>query len=127
MPSTKKRSATVTDASKKGKASKAPKRVKTFSLQLSTDELTHIRDIMSVILPPDGSTRLSESLAVSEKRQMTESKLWQKVVELCLDAKLPVGDEAPDFFVGVSGPLVLGVFQLDQGEQSTDEATEEDE
>jgi hypothetical protein len=106
MPSTKKRSATVTDASKKGKASKAPKRVKTFSLQLSTDELTHIRDIMSVILPPDGSTRLSESLAVSEKRQMTESKLWQKVVELCLDAKLPVGDEAPDFFVGVTCPTL---------------------
>lgn len=127
MPSPKRRHVATQDESKKGKASKAPKRVKTFSLQLSTEELAHIRDIMSVILPPDGSTRLSESLAINEKRQMTESKLWQKVVDLCLSAKLPVGDEAPDFFVGVSGPLVLGVFQLDQGEQPTDEAEEEDE
>ena len=91
-----------------------PKRVKTFELQLTAEELLHIRDMMSIILPPDGSVRLSETLAATEKRQLSESKLWSKVVGLCMDADLPVGDAAPDFFVGMTGPLVLGVFQLDK-------------
>src|SRR5437868_2704044 len=97
-----------------GQADPEPKRVKTFSLTLTAEELLHVRDMMSVILPPDGSVRLSESLAASEKRPVTESKLWSKIVNLCMEAELPVGDSAPDFFVGMTGPLVLGIFQLDK-------------
>lgn len=95
-----------------------PKRVKTFELQLTAEELLHIRDMMSIILPPDGSVRLSETLASAEKRQLSESKLWSKIVSLCIEADLPVGDAAPDFFVGMTGPLVLGVFQLDKNATS---------
>lgn len=128
MPSPRKRRATAPDESKKTGVPKTPKRVKTFSLRLSTEELTHVRDMMSVILPPDGGTRLSQSLAVSENRQMTETKLWDKIVSLCIDAGVPVGDEAPDFFVGVSGPLQLGVFQLENGdEEPVDPLAEEEE
>lgn len=110
MPQTKKkRTSRIPDA-----PDSVPKRIKTFDLQLTSEELLHVRDMMSVILPPDGSVRLSESLAVSEKRQLSESKLWAKIVALCIEAELPVGDEAPDFFVGMTGPLALSVFQLDK-------------
>lgn len=123
MPSPKKKPARKVT---KVAAEKAVKRIKTFELVLTAEELIHVRDVMSVILPPDGSTRLSESLAAVEKRQMTESKLWGKVVNLCIEAEVPVGDSAPDFFVGMSGPLVLGCFQLDKGKNEAGEGEDEE-
>lgn len=99
--------------SKSKNEKKQSKKIVTFNLSMTAEELLHVRDLLSIILPPDGSVRLSESLAASEKRQASESTLWTKVANLCLEANLPVGDDAPDFAVGAVEPLVLGVFQVE--------------
>lgn len=67
---------------------------------------------MGVLLPPDGELTLSQSLARSENRSMLEAKLWSKLTQVCAEAGVALGDEAPDFVVGPMAPPVLGVFQL---------------
>ena len=89
------------------------KRNQTFQLTLTLNELLHVRDIRSVILPPSSDTRLSEALAQHEGRELSEGNLWQKVCDLCVEANVPTGTEAPDFYIGIQEPVSFGVFQLD--------------
>lgn len=97
------------------------KKVKTFELRMSLEELVHLRDVMSILLPPDGSVTLSQALAQSEKRTLTEGKLWEKITELCKTASVPLGDDAPDYVVGLSGPPMLRVYQLQMHEEECEE------
>lgn len=94
------------------------KRQAVFELQLSRFELLHLRDLMSVLLPPTGAQTLSQALAAVEDRNLIESILWEKVSALCSEAGLPLDGEAPDYIVAPTSPPPMGVFQINQDLQS---------
>lgn len=98
----------------KESSSKKPKihRQKTYELSLTKHELLHIRDMLGVLLPPSGEKTISQALAELENRSIIESMLWDKVSKLCVDAKLPLNNEAPDYVVAPSGPPPLGIFHI---------------
>ena len=102
---------------------------RTYTLKLTKFELTHIRDLFSIKLPPDLGTTVSQALAQAEERGMVEAALWQKIVGSCTEANVPLEDDAPDFIVAASAPPPIGVFQLahepNQGVISDDEGLEE--
>lgn len=97
---------------------------KNFTLKLSKQELLHLRDVFSVMLPPDMKLTVSQSLASSQGRHLVETKLWNKVSSLCAEAQIPVGDEAPDFIITLTAPPSLGVFEMitDQDDEVSHEA-----
>ena len=88
------------------------KQQKTHMLRLSKFELLHLRDLFSIMLPPDASTTLSAALADSENRVFIESMLWKKISTACIEAEIPMGDEAPDFIIAPTSAPPLGVFQV---------------
>jgi hypothetical protein len=96
------------------KREKNPKihRQKTFDLCLTKFELLHVRDMLSVLLPPNGTETLSQSLAHLEGRDVIESMLWNKVSTLCETAGLPVDAEAPDYIIAPTSAPTLGVFHV---------------
>lgn len=102
---------------------------KTFQIRLSKFELLHLRDLMSISLPPEGSQTVSNSLAVAENRQLIENGLWKKISEACINVGLPVGDDAPDYVIAPTGMTPLGVFQISSdpyAKPSDDEDNDED-
>lgn len=108
------------------------KRKKTHEIRFSKFELLHLRDLMSICLPPEGKHTVSEMLGTLENRSMVESSLWQKIVCACENVGLPTGDEAPDYVVAPSGISPLGVFQMAsspfaEDDSGDDEEDEEDE
>jgi hypothetical protein len=109
-----------TSTKKSGKVSKEEekepvvRRQPVFELTLTKFELLHLRDMMGILLPPDGAQTLSQALAVSEDRTLTESKLWEKLSRLCVEAGLPVDAEAPDYIVAPIAPPPMGVFLVNQ-------------
>ncbi|MBM3194149.1 MAG: hypothetical protein FJZ60_00110 [Chlamydiae bacterium] len=94
------------------------KRQAVFELQLSRFELLHLRDLMSILLPPNGEQTLSQALAAVEDRNLIESILWEKMSALCSEAGLPLNGEAPDYIVAPTSPPPMGVFQINQDLQS---------
>lgn len=107
------------------KTEKKPKihRQKTFDLNLTKFELLHVRDMLSVLLPPHGDQTLSQSLAELEGRSLIEARLWSKVTSLCEAAGLPVDAEAPDYIIAPTSTPTLGVFHINQ-EAGDDEQSE---
>lgn len=105
---------------------KKPKvhRQKIYDLSLTKLELLHIRDLMSMLLPPNGEKTVSQSLAELESRGLVETKLWSKVSNLCQEAALPLNDEAPDYIVAPSGPPAMTVFHINQDAVETDQEAE---
>lgn len=101
------------------------KRRKTFSLRLTKFELLHLRDLMSVLLPPDAKQTLSQAMASLENRQMIEAVLWKKLSEACQSADLPTGDDAPDYIIAPISAPPIGVFQLAH-EPATSESQSDD-
>jgi hypothetical protein len=96
----------------KNEPKKDVKKRKTYELRLTKFELLHLRDVLSVALPPDAKKTLSQALAELENRLLVESTLWNKLVDACEEADLPVGDEAPDYVIAPNAPPSLSVFQL---------------
>lgn len=96
------------------KTEKKPKvhRQKTYDLVLTKFELLHVRDMLSILLPPDGKQTLSQSMAELEGRGIIESMLWTKVSALCGEAGLPVDAEAPDYIIAPTSAPTLGVFHV---------------
>lgn len=88
------------------------KRRKTFQLRLTQLELLHIRDLMTICLPPEGKQTVSEALSTLENRQLIEAMLWKKVSSACKQADLPLGEDAPDYVVATMGIPSMGVFHL---------------
>jgi hypothetical protein len=82
----------------------------TQTLVLSIDELIHLRDMLGVILPGQGT--LSISLAHLLNKTDVETKLWEKVETACIKADIATGDYAPDYVVSVSAPPPLGVYLM---------------
>jgi hypothetical protein len=129
---------------KKNEKNPKIRRQKTFDLTVTRFELLHIRDLFSVLLPPNGDQTLSQSLADLEGRKLIESMLWEKITALCEAADLPVDAEAPDYIIAPTTSPTLGVFHVNhnleeepaeaesgflpedaQEEQEDDEDTEE--
>lgn len=100
------------------------KKHETFDLSLTRFELLHLRDLMGVLLPPDGAQTLSQALASLEERTLIESMLWDKLSRLCKTAKLPLEAEAPDYIVAPTSPPPMGVFQINQDLQSQEKSSE---
>lgn len=98
----------------KQSSGKNPKihRQKTFDLTLTKHELLHVRDLMSLMLPPNGEKTVSQALAEVEERNLIESSLWEKVTKLCVVANLPLNNEAPDYIVAPIGPPPMGIFHV---------------
>jgi hypothetical protein len=88
------------------------KKRKTYDLRLTRTEIAHLRDLFSVVLPPDIKKTLSQHLAELEDRSFVEEKLWDKISDLCNTAEVPLDEEAPDYIVAPSGPPPMGVFHL---------------
>lgn len=88
------------------------KQNQTFKLSLTKYELLHIRDLFSITLPPEAKKTISQALADLEQRSMVESMLWNKIVSMCIDAKLPVSNDAPDYVIAPTAPPPMAVFQL---------------
>jgi hypothetical protein len=84
----------------------------TYDVKFTKTELVHLRDMFGIYLPPDGSLTVSQALAKQEGRVVSEKYLFDKIVELCMKAKIPVGEEAPDHIIGLSENPSLGVFLM---------------
>lgn len=96
----------------KKKDEQASKKQDVFMITLTKMELVHLRDLFSIVLPPDAKRTVSQALAEVENRTMNESMLWSKISDACVMANLPVGDAAPDYVVSASAAPPLSVFQL---------------
>jgi hypothetical protein len=103
-------------------------------LTLTVNELTHIRDMLSIKLPPHLQQSVSQALAVREGRRLSEASLWQKVTTACESVDVEVGDGAPDFIVGAVTMAEIGVFEVspepienyhDQGDSDDNDDGEE--
>lgn len=108
------------------------KKRKLHSVRLTKYELLHLRDLFSVLLPPEGTQTLSQALAALEGRTLIESLLWRKVSAACEAVEIPTGDEAPDFVIAPSASPPLALFQLSSDPPGDDEeglleAAEDDE
>lgn len=84
----------------------------TWELRLTKTQLVHLRDLLSILLPPDGSRTVSQALAAAEARVVAETQLWSDVSQLCRKAKIPVNKEAPDFVVMTTGAPQLDVVRI---------------
>lgn len=109
------------------------KKRKTYDLRLTKFELLHLRDLFSILLPPDAKQTMSQALAELENRTLIETMLWKKIFQACQDAGLPTGDDAPDYVAAPASPPPISVFQLssepgggDESEESSDESDEEE-
>jgi len=107
-------------ASKKKKLESSS--VETWQVNLTAEELTHLRDMFSICLPPDLSETISQSLGKAEGRQYVEAKLWIKLGQACLAAGVSLGDDAPDFVVTPVAPPPMGVYRvnMDPPDQSAE-------
>ena len=74
-------------------------KVKNISLKLNVEELTHLRDLFSVLLPQEFKLTLSESLAQLQDKQKFENVLWKKIYNLCKDNNIVIDKDANDFAV----------------------------
>lgn len=88
------------------------KKVQTVELVITKEELVHLRDLFSILLPPDGKFTISRSLAYNESRPFIEGTLWTKIHDLCLENDIPVDGEAPDFFLALEQDVRAQVLQL---------------
>jgi hypothetical protein len=98
----------------------------TYDTKFTKTELVHLRDLFSVFLPPNGEHTVSEALAKVEGRVIAERLLYEKIVALCVKAKLPVGEAAPDHTVGFAANPNLGVFPFSSDEVEEDDSEETD-
>jgi hypothetical protein len=94
---------------------KPDRKRKTFSLKLTRFELIHLRDLLSIKMAPDLEQTISQALAAVEERPVIEAHLWRQVIAACKEAKLPLGDSAPDF-VCAAEPVVarppVGIYRI---------------
>lgn len=104
-------------AKKKVKEEEKVKKTKLFELKLSKTELIHLRDMLSILFPSADEKTISQALATAEQRTFEESSLWKKIASLCVDAEVPVDDEAPDYAIVPIGHAPMGVFMLGQDEE----------
>lgn len=86
-------------------------------IDFTTGELKHLRDLMSVILPSDSGSTVSETLAVFNGNSDDEESLWNKLHGACNEMGLPIGDSAPDFAIVPIDVPAMGVVQIAKEEK----------
>lgn len=96
-----------------------------YSVLLSVDELIHLRDLFSVRLPPTFEHTVSTLLSAKLDKSQMESNLWDKLIELCKKAEIPVGDEAPDFAINLAGLPPMDIFEISPQKNVLDENPKE--
>jgi hypothetical protein len=97
------------------------KRVKTKRLHLTTLEIIHLRDLMSILIPSSGKT-VSKALSETERRAVVDSLLWKKIEMLCKKESIPIGKDAPDFAIALTHTPMLDVMPVNfENEISIDE------
>lgn len=102
------------------------KKRKTFEIRLTKFELLHLRDLFSVLLPPDAKQTMSQALAELENRTLIETILWKKIANACIEADLPMDDDAPDYVVAPASPPPISVFQLSSDPNGESSAGDDD-
>lgn len=100
------------------------KKRKTYEVRFTRSELAHIRDLFSVVLPPDTKKTLSQHLAEVEDRVFLEDRLWEKLATVMKEADVPLGDDAPDHIVAPMGPPPMGVFPFEHDPGDAQEESE---
>lgn len=98
---------------------------KTFDVRLTKFELLHLRDLMSILTPPEAQKTVSQHLAEAENRVMVEALLWKKISTTCETAGIPLGDDAPDFIVAPVASPAISVFRM--ASEPDEEMNREDE
>jgi hypothetical protein len=81
-------------------------------LNINKEELAHLRDLMSVLMPPECKNTFSEELARINEIANTEEELWQKIHNLCASNGIPTDDAAPDFVVSIPQHPELTINKL---------------
>jgi len=107
---------------------KEHERVNTFRVNLTRNELIHLRDVFSVTVPLDRDSTVSQMLATATNRSIVESGVWHKIATACVRAEIPVGDSAPDYVVVSVAQPQLNVMQVasEPVSVSSDEITQHD-
>jgi len=82
------------------------------ALELTAVELAHIRDLMSILLPPSGTRTMSQELAINESRPYVDSLLFKKVFAACDAAGVPTGCAAPDFGLTLAEMPAIAVMRI---------------
>ena len=95
-----------------------------FGFSLTVSELTHLRDLMSIMLPPDGKVTMSAALAHLESRDDVDDILWDKVCDSCEEAGIIIGDSAPNLIVAPSDIVPITVFRFEPHEQQEEQVAE---
>lgn len=90
-----------------------------YELKLTRQELIHLRDLFSILLPPNGETTLSEQLAIHKDREVVENSLWEKIYNLCLSSNISIEHKAPDFIVTFSSAPNITIVELPKTSDET--------
>lgn len=98
----------------------------TITLELTKIELVHLRDLLSIKLPPHLYKTVSQSLAEKEGRPLTETKLWNKVGYACANSGIPLNEAAPDFVIGLVNLPEMKVFEISSNPIDPQEIGEND-
>lgn len=79
-------------------------------LVLTIEELTFLRDLMSLLLPPDGQITAAKVLGQLTESEEQEQSLWHKIYDACENVNLPVGEDAPDYLIAQT--MGLSIYQV---------------
>jgi len=94
--------------------------LQTYTLELTKNELVHLRDLFAIMLPPNMEKSVSQSLAEICGRPLNESKMWLKVAAVCEEANVPVGEKAPDFMLMICSAPAISVFEMQHDSQDVE-------
>lgn len=104
---------------------KKQKEQKQYKLLLTAVQLEHVRDVLSVVLNPSTGLTVSEHIAKFNKRSRDENDLWDIIVDACERAKVPRGNDAPDYVIAVVPPEV-GIIKIDPNTEDEQESSVEE-
>lgn len=105
----------------------ADSNVELCTLNLTQAELVHLRDLMSIMIPPDYENTVSQSLAKNVGRVIIETLLWKKLNDLCENCGIATGPAAPDYVLTSVSQPNIEVFRIaDNVQQSTKDENVED-
>jgi len=85
---------------------------KSITLKLTSNELVHVRDLFSILMPQNYVLTLSESLATQNDTEKLENKLWTKIYNLCKCNNISIDKDADDFAVMIANQPQLEIQRI---------------